>query len=103
MPEEYVRVANEAELPTGEVMRAEAHGLELCLANIDGKVYAISNECPHASWPLDAGFLDGEEIVCPGHNLSFNIPNYKKVSPYDPGMKHYPVKVEDGGIWVGEG
>jgi nitrite reductase/ring-hydroxylating ferredoxin subunit len=35
--------------------------------------------------------------------MSFNILNYQKVSPYDPGMKHYPVKVEDGGIWVGEG
>jgi len=99
----YIRVANVVDLPPGEVMRAKAHGYELCLANIDGTVYIIGNECPHASWPLSEGFLDGEEIICPGHNMSFNIPNYKKVSPYDPGMKHYPVKVEDGGIWVGDG
>ena len=83
----YIRVANEVDLPPGEVMRAEAHGYELCLANINGTVFVISNECPHASWPLHEGFLDGEEIICPGHNMSFNIPNYKKVSPYDPGMK----------------
>ena len=99
----YIRVANEVDLPPGEGMRAEAHGYGLCLANINGTVFVISNECPHASWPLHEGFLDGEEIICPGHNMSFNIPNYKKVSPYDPGMKHYPVKVEDGGIWVGDG
>ena len=43
MAEEFIRVANEADLPPGEVMRAEAHGNELCLANIDGTVYAINS------------------------------------------------------------
>ena len=100
MAEDYVRVANESDLPPGELMRAEAHGQEICLANIEGEVYAVSNECPHASWPLDAGFLDGEQIVCMGHSIAFNIRNYVKVSPFDPGMKKYPVKVEAGGIWV---
>ena len=100
MAEEYVRVADEADLPPGEIIHAEAHGLELCLANIEGEVYAVSNECPHASWPLDAGYLDGEEIVCSGHGIAFNVRNCQNS---DPGMKHYPVKVEDGGIWVAEG
>ena len=105
--EEYVRIANEADLPPGELLRAEAHGMELCLANIEGQVYAVSNVCPHASWPLDAGYLDGEEIICAGHGMAFNICSDKKlsllVSPYGGGMKRFPVKVEEGGIWVAEG
>ena len=100
MAEDYVRVAELSDLPPGELMRAEAHGYELCLANIEGEVVAVSNECPHASWPLHIGFLDGEEVVCAGHSIAFNIRNYVKVSPYDPGLPRFPVKVEDGGIWV---
>ena len=100
MAEDYIRVANASDLPPGELMRAEAHGYEICLANVEGEVIAVSNECPHASWPLDIGFLDGEQIVCSGHSIAFNIRNYVKASPYDPGITTYPVKVEDGGIWV---
>ena len=107
MTEEYVWVANEADLPPGEIMRAEAYGHELCLANIDGQFYAVDNECPHSSWPLDAGYLNGEEIVCAGHNIAFNIRKPVKmsplISPNGSGIKSYPVKVEDGGIWVAEG
>ena len=100
MADDYIRVADASDLPPGELMRAEAHGYEICLANVGGEVVAVSNECPHASWPLDIGFLDGEQIVCSGHSIAFNIRHYVKASPYDPGITTYPVKVEDGGIWV---
>ena len=100
MAEDYIRVADASDLPPGELMRAEAHGYEICLANIEGEVIAVSNECPPRELALDAGFLDGEEIVCSGHSIAFNIRNYVKISPYDPGITKYPVKVEDGGIWV---
>ena len=104
MPEEFERVSEESELPPGKTRIAVAHGNELCLANIDGKVYAINNECPHERWALDAGKLDGEEIVCPGHGMLINVPNCTvnamKDSPDNPLIKRYPVKLEGGGRWV---
>jgi nitrite reductase/ring-hydroxylating ferredoxin subunit len=104
MTEDFERVADESDLPPGKTRIAVAHGIELCLANIDGQVYAISNECPHDKWALNAGKLAGEEIVCAGHGMLINVPNCTvnamQDSPDNPLIKRYPVKVEDGGIWV---
>ncbi len=104
MPQEFERVADEADLPPGKTRIAVVQGTELCMANIDGKLYAIHNECPHDRWALDGAKLDGEELVCPGHGLLINLPNCTvnamRDSTDNPLVKQYPIKVEDGGIWV---
>ena len=102
MPEHYVRVANADDLPPGQLLQAKAGEEVLCLANIDGQIYAIGNRCPHQAWALANGELDGEEIVCPGHGILLNVPNRTmnacRVAP--DAIHNFPVKLEDGAIWV---
>lgn len=102
MTSDYVRVAEAADLPPGRLLQVHFEGQVLCLANVDGQVYAVDNRCPHDQRPLAAGRLDGEEIVCPGHGMLFNLPNgTMNACPSDPAaVVRYPVRIAEGGIWV---
>ena len=60
-------------MPNGSVIAADAEGKRLALINLNGEIYAIDDECPHASGPLSEGQIDGDEIECPWHRSHFNI------------------------------
>jgi nitrite reductase (NADH) small subunit len=70
---EWVRLCGVAEAPApGEVMEAEANGVAVCLANVDGRLSALDNVCPHRQGPLGQGWLEGQGVVCPWHSWVFS-------------------------------
>ena len=71
--EDYVKVASLDKLPPGEMMHVEIGSREILLVNLDGKVHACSDVCPHQFSQLSYGELDGEEISCPLHGATFNV------------------------------
>ncbi len=103
MAQDFIRVAEEKDLPPGALLHAKAGDEVLCLANVNGQIVAVGDRCPHANWSLGYGSLEGEDIVCPGHGMLFNVRNCTldayQVAP-DRAFR-VQVKVEDGGIWVG--
>jgi nitrite reductase/ring-hydroxylating ferredoxin subunit len=38
--------------------------VKMCVANIDGKYFAINNICSHEGGPLADGKLEGYEVEC---------------------------------------
>jgi nitrite reductase (NADH) small subunit len=100
--DDFMRVASLAELPPGALKQVRVQQHVVCLVNIDGQISAVDNHCPHARWPLAQGYLDGEEIVCPGHGMLFNVPNYTlnacRVDSHQ--VQRFSVRLEDGAIWV---
>ncbi len=71
--EDYVKVASLDKLPPGEMMRVEIGGRAILLVNLDGKLHACSDICPHQFSNLSYGDLDGEEVSCPLHGAKFNV------------------------------
>lgn len=70
---QLVRICSTAELPqTGRVKCLSVRGRELCLANLDGYIAALSNECPHRGGPLCEGMIEEGKIVCPWHGWAFD-------------------------------
>ena len=72
--EDYVKVTSLDKLLPSEMMRVTIGNQEILLVNIDGKVHACSNICPHQFSQLSYGDLEGEEVSCPtgiavGHPL----------------------------------
>lgn len=58
------------EIQTGEVRALDA---ATCVGRLEsGKLVAFSRRCPHKGADLACGFISGERIVCPWHNLSFD-------------------------------
>ncbi len=71
--EDYVKVTSLDNLPPSEMMRVTIGNQEILLVNIDGKVHACSNICPHQFSQLSYGDLEGEEVSCPLHGATFNV------------------------------
>jgi nitrite reductase/ring-hydroxylating ferredoxin subunit len=98
---EYVRVASLADVPPGTLLRAETGGRAICLANVDGEVYAFRDNCSHKDFPLSEGQLEGSRIECVWHGAHFDVTTGRALRlPAIKPIHTYEVKVEDGEIHV---
>jgi len=98
---DYFKVAQEDELEDGELMAVEVDGEPVCLAKVEGCIYAFTDNCTHISGPLNEGELDGEVLTCPWHGAQFNVTTGKVLrGPARQDIATYPVKVEDNIIFV---
>ena len=74
-----------------------------CVANVEGKYYAIGNVCTHVGGPLAEGTLEGYEIECPWHGSKFDV---KSGEPTRPPAKRpeptYEIKVEGNNLLIGK-
>ena len=70
---ELVRICSKAELPgLGLAKEFTAGGKVLCVANVNGVICALDNECPHHGGPLGEGTVEEGKIVCPWHSWRFD-------------------------------
>src|SRR5216683_1271932 len=98
---DFVKVAELDDLDEGELLAVEVDGEPICLAKIDGNIYAITDNCTHISGPLNEGELDGEVLTCPWHGAQFNITTGKVLrGPARQDIATYAVKVEDNAVFV---
>ena len=101
---EWVRLCGVNEAPAvGEVMEAEAAGVAVCLANVEGRLCALDNWCPHRRGPLGQGWLEGEAVVCPWHSWAFDTRSGVAVPPERAKVDVFPVKVEGDDVLVNLG
>jgi nitrite reductase (NADH) small subunit len=68
--------------------------------------YATQNECPHRKqMALSRGMIGtmGEEpkVACPFHKKTFSLKTGECLSGDECALKTYPVKVEDGKVFIG--
>ena len=76
-------VAPLSELPDGSVLGVEVGGHRVCLANVDGHVYAFSDNCTHRDFPLSNGEVDPDDcsITCEWHGARFDVRTGAVLSP----------------------
>jgi nitrite reductase/ring-hydroxylating ferredoxin subunit len=56
MQEEWVAVLKSNDIAAGDLVPVEVDGLALLVAaDLDGKIFAIANSCPHLGTPLENG------------------------------------------------
>jgi nitrite reductase (NADH) small subunit len=97
----FVKVGSLKLLPPGSATHFEiGDGDAVAVCNVAGALYAIDGICPHAGGPLGHGALDGPILTCPFHGWEFDC-----ITGTIPGddlklLATYPVKVEDGEIFV---
>jgi len=98
---DFIKVAQSDELEDGELMAVEVDGEPVCLAKVDGCIYAFTDNCTHISGPLNEGELDGEVLTCPWHGAQFNVKTGKVLrGPARQDIATYPVRVEDNAVFV---
>lgn len=74
----FVEVARLGDVPPGSMHAVTVGQKDVLLANIDGKIHAMSNRCGHMNAPLNEGVLDGSTVVCPFHFARFEVTSGKK-------------------------
>jgi 3-phenylpropionate/trans-cinnamate dioxygenase ferredoxin subunit len=71
--EEFVKVATLSEIEPGQRKSVWVKGQRVLLLNIDGKLYACDESCPHRECSMAKGDLEGKVIVCPCHYAKFDL------------------------------
>jgi nitrite reductase (NADH) small subunit len=86
-----------AELPADApfVFTTEEH--KILIWKVGDRIAACDSACPHAGGPLEDGYLHDTTLVCPWHGWAFDLATG---SENDDGLKRFPVKVENGAVWV---
>lgn len=98
---EWVRLCSLAEAPaSGQVTEKEAHGVAVCLANVEGKLSALDNWCPHRRGPLGQGWLEGNAVVCPWHSWTFDLETGDALPPDRGHVDVLAVKVQGEDVFV---
>ena len=95
-----VRVARAADVPTGGGRVFEVAGRTVAVFNVDGRFYAIDNECSHRGGPLADGDLEGKVVVCPWHAWRWDVTTGANVNNPAVRVACYPIVERDGSLFV---
>lgn len=98
---EFVKVARVADVPPGTLKGVHVNGIAAVLCNVDGRLYALRDECTHEAFPLSAGMLEGKLLTCALHGAQFDCTTGRvEALPAFEAVQTYSVKVEGDDIYV---
>jgi ferredoxin-NADP reductase/nitrite reductase/ring-hydroxylating ferredoxin subunit len=99
--EDFVKAAEIKDIPPSKMKEVQVDGENICVANVEGKYYAIGSICTHEGGPLADGTLQGFEVECPWHQSKFDVRTGEVTSP--PATEpepSYEVKVDGNSILI---
>jgi nitrite reductase/ring-hydroxylating ferredoxin subunit len=95
-----VRVGTVEDVPRGQARVVEAGGHALALCNVEGRLYAVDNTCPHRGGPLGEGTLEGAVVACPWHAWRWDVTTGANVNNPAVRIACFAVSVEGGEVFV---
>ncbi|HEV2461130.1 MAG TPA: non-heme iron oxygenase ferredoxin subunit [Ktedonobacterales bacterium] len=99
----FVRVARLRDIAPGELLRVEVAERLVCLANVNGTIYAVDDECTHIGGALSDGELEGCVLTCPVHLARFDVRDGRVLrGPAREDVRTYAVRVEGDDILIEE-
>src|ERR687886_1328253 len=99
--DDFVKVAETKDIHTSQMKEVQIDGEDVCIANVDGKYYAIGNVCTHEGGPLADGILEGYDVECPWHQSKFDVRTGEVTSP--PASESeltYEIKIDGNSILI---
>ena len=81
LSENFVKVTSTKEILPSKMKEVQTDGENICIANIEGKYYAIGSICTHEGGPLADGTLEGYEVECPWHGSKFDVRTGEVTNP----------------------
>jgi NADPH-dependent 2,4-dienoyl-CoA reductase/sulfur reductase-like enzyme/nitrite reductase/ring-hydroxylating ferredoxin subunit len=102
MATEQHRVLKLADLPAdGQMKQVDVAGRKLLLANVAGRIHALTGTCPHYGAPLAEGTLRGSRLRCPWHQGCFDVTTGDLLQPPPlVSLQRYSVRVEGDDVIV---
>jgi nitrite reductase/ring-hydroxylating ferredoxin subunit len=93
---------NELSFAENNIAVADLEGKKICIAKFKEEIFAFAYKCPHAGGILADGYMDAlGQVVCPLHRYKYDLRNGRNTSGEGYYLKHWPVKWNEDGVWVG--
>ena len=97
---EWTRAVDVDRLQPSRPIAVKLRGKHVALFLHQGEILACNNRCPHEGYPLVEGALDADCVLtCHWHNWKFDLKTGATLYGGD-NLRIYPVKVEDGAVWL---
>ena len=97
----WTKLADLSEVPMGEAKAVRiGEGRSIALFNVDGKLYATDNQCPHMGYPLTRGRIRHGILTCDWHERSFDLEGGGCFNVECDDLQTFPTEVRDNEIWV---
>lgn len=96
----WTYVTEEGGVPLREGRRVALKGREAALFRTMHGWFAVDNACPHKGGPLADGILSHTSVFCPLHNWKLGLEDGRVQAGGEGCVRTYPVKVEDGKVYV---
>ena len=98
---EWSRACRVEDIPVlGARVVTSACGNIAVFRNAEDEVFALEDRCPHKGGPLSQGIVYGRKVACPLHNWNIQLEDGNAVAPDQGCAKSFPVKVENGEVFL---
>lgn len=81
-------------------MRLEVDGYAVLLINLDDRIYAYADACPHQRSRLSEGSLLGTTLRCARHHWDFDVCTGKGINPGNANLMAFAVMVDGSDIML---
>lgn len=97
----WFKVCRDIELKPGQARSITLLARPYAVFNVDGEICGMDAACRHAHANLAAGRLDGPIVTCFMHGWQYDVTTGECLTRDYGRVATYPVKVEDGFVWIG--
>lgn len=96
-----IKLANIGDIPEKKgIVISLQNGREIALFNVQGKIYALDNACPHMGGPLGEGELEGCVVTCPWHGWQFDVKTGACLNMPGDDSTSLPLEIRDHEIYL---
>src|SRR5262252_10845283 len=101
---QWIPIASVSDVQQGEAKAIRVgEGRSIALFNVDGRIYATDNQCPHMGYPLIRGAVRHGILTCDWHGRSFDLEGGGCFNKECDDLQVFPVDVRDDDVWINVG
>ena len=96
----WKKVGPSGDIAEDAVAEYDLDGTKIAVVRAGDDIFAYPLTCPHMEEPLSNGFCDGETVTCSFHLWQWDLRTGESTGEAEVDLLKYPVKVEDGNLYV---
>ena len=98
---QWIRVGSLRDVPRGEARAVKlGEGRSVALFNVDGRIFATDNQCPHMGYPLTRGAVRNGILTCDWHGRSFDLEGGGCFNYECDDLQTFTVDLRSDEIWI---
>lgn len=98
----WIQATTLAEIGPGSAKAVQigGEGRSIALFNVDGRIFATDNQCPHMGYPLTRGMVRNGVLTCDWHGRRFDLESGGCFNNMCDDLAVFPVEMRGEEIWI---